>query len=139
MASRKPSWLTQGNLTHKKATIDASSYKCQKCLQLGHFTYQCSNKRKHASRITRTQILEKKMEEKLIEKSQLPETELQPPAKKSKVHTIPKADELSDLSSGSSQESDSESTDSDSSSGTSSSNESVEITNSKNKIKKNHD
>lgn len=42
---------------------DASSYRCQKCLQYGHFTYECTGKRKYLYRPSRTKILKKKKEE----------------------------------------------------------------------------
>lgn len=36
-----------------------SSTFCQKCLQRGHFTYQCKNARPYVSRPSRTQLLHK--------------------------------------------------------------------------------
>ena len=39
--------------------LDASSYRCQKCLQYGHYTYECSGKRKYLYRPSRTKIMKK--------------------------------------------------------------------------------
>ena len=38
---------------------DASTYRCQKCLQYGHYTYECKGKRKYTYRASRTKILKK--------------------------------------------------------------------------------
>lgn len=37
--------------------------KCQKCLQLGHWSYECKEKRKYVHRVSRTKHLNKKIEE----------------------------------------------------------------------------
>ena len=42
---------------------DASSYRCQKCLQYGHFTYECTGKRKYLYRPSRSKALTKKRKE----------------------------------------------------------------------------
>jgi hypothetical protein len=39
--------------------LDASSYRCQKCLQYGHYTYECSGKRKYLYRPSRTKVMKK--------------------------------------------------------------------------------
>lgn len=39
-----------------------SSYTCQKCLQVGHFTYECKGERKYVQRQSKTQILKRKIE-----------------------------------------------------------------------------
>ena len=39
---------------------DATSYRCQKCLQYGHYTYECKGKRKYTYRPSRTKELSKK-------------------------------------------------------------------------------
>ncbi len=38
---------------------DAGSYTCQKCLKKGHFTYECTGKRKYVYRASRTKTLKK--------------------------------------------------------------------------------
>ena len=38
---------------------DASTYRCQKCLQYGHYTYECTGKRKYTYRASRTKTLKK--------------------------------------------------------------------------------
>ena len=42
---------------------DASSYRCQKCLQYGHFTYECKGKRKYLYRPSRSKVMNKKKKE----------------------------------------------------------------------------
>ena len=49
---------------------DSSSYRCQKCLQYGHFTYECTGKRKYLYRPSRTKVLKKKRKEEEQEKVQ---------------------------------------------------------------------
>ncbi|KAI6655743.1 Zinc finger CCHC domain-containing protein 10-like [Oopsacas minuta] len=132
MASKQASRLAQSNLARKKLVQDSSRYKCQKCLQFGHFTFQCTNKRTYSSRVTRSKLLDNKIEENIIEKSKLPDIGIEPPSKKPRVIVkktlqFPRADDLSDLSSQTSSDTESESSDdtssiSSSSSSTSSSN-----------------
>ncbi|KAI9139917.1 zinc knuckle-domain-containing protein [Paraphysoderma sedebokerense] len=40
-----------------KQTGAPSAAQCQKCLQFGHYTYQCKNERTYVSRPTRSQQL----------------------------------------------------------------------------------
>ena len=49
---------------------DSSSYRCQKCLQYGHFTYECTGKRKYLYRPSRTKTLKKKRKEEEEAKTQ---------------------------------------------------------------------
>ncbi|GIY87123.1 uncharacterized protein CEXT_307291 [Caerostris extrusa] len=44
-----------------KPLCDSSTYRCQKCLEKGHYTYECKGKRKYISRPSRTVILHKKL------------------------------------------------------------------------------
>lgn len=37
----------------------AENYRCQKCLEVGHFTYQCTGKRKYTHRDSRTKEMAK--------------------------------------------------------------------------------
>jgi len=46
----------------KNVLQSAQNYKCQKCLQTGHFTYECTGDRKYVSRDSRTELLKRKME-----------------------------------------------------------------------------
>ena len=39
---------------------DAKSQKCQKCLQTGHWTYECEYERKYVYRPSRTKTLKNK-------------------------------------------------------------------------------
>lgn len=39
----------------------AGNQKCQKCLQVGHWTYECNNKRKYLQRDSRTVVMKKKI------------------------------------------------------------------------------
>lgn len=39
---------------------DAEKHRCQKCLQYGHWTYECQNKRKYVQRESRTKKLQRK-------------------------------------------------------------------------------
>ena len=55
---------------------DSSAYRCQKCLQYGHYTYECSGKRKYLYRPSRSKILSKKQKlDPVVER-----TQPQPPA-----------------------------------------------------------
>ncbi len=39
---------------------DAKSQKCQKCLEIGHWTYECQNSRKYLYRPSRTKLMKQK-------------------------------------------------------------------------------
>ena len=39
------------------------NYRCQKCLEKGHFTYQCTGKRKYVYRPSRTKEMIKRMKQ----------------------------------------------------------------------------
>ena len=52
------------------STVDETkTQRCQKCLEYGHWTYECKNERKYVHRDSRTQTLKRKIQEK--EKEQL--------------------------------------------------------------------
>jgi len=40
---------------------ESTNAQCQKCLEKGHWTYECTRKRKYVERPSRTQILEKRI------------------------------------------------------------------------------
>ena len=42
---------------------DKESVRCKKCLEFGHWTYECTGKRKFVSRQSRTKTLKKQMKE----------------------------------------------------------------------------
>merc|ERR1712137_1383533 len=44
-----------------KYLLDGSTVRCQKCLEHGHWTYQCQGKRKHLDRPTRTDQLKRSL------------------------------------------------------------------------------
>ena len=51
------------------AAEETKTQRCQKCLQFGHWTYECKNDRKYVHRDSRTQTLKRKLQEKAKEKS----------------------------------------------------------------------
>ncbi|KFM66352.1 Zinc finger CCHC domain-containing protein 10, partial [Stegodyphus mimosarum] len=53
-----------GSSVKNRSAYDPSTYRCQKCLEKGHFTYECSGKRKYVSRPTRTAMLNKRLKTK---------------------------------------------------------------------------
>jgi len=42
---------------------ESNNAQCQKCLEKGHWTYQCTRKRKYVERPSRTQLLEKRIKQ----------------------------------------------------------------------------
>lgn len=52
-------WYCKENVFFFSAS-DAKQNRCQKCLQFGHWTYECQNKRKYVHRESRTKLLRKK-------------------------------------------------------------------------------
>ena len=52
------------------STVDETkTQRCQKCLEYGHWTYECKNERKYVHRDSRTQTLKRKIQETTKEKS----------------------------------------------------------------------
>ena len=47
----------------KKVVQSAENFRCQKCLELGHWTYECQGQRKYVARTTRTVIMKRKLGE----------------------------------------------------------------------------
>lgn len=41
----------------------STNAQCQKCLEKGHWTYECTRKRKYVERPSRTQMLEKRIKQ----------------------------------------------------------------------------
>jgi hypothetical protein len=50
-------------LPFRFSALDVSSVRCQKCLEMGHWTYECKGKRKHVDRPTRTDQLKKSIKQ----------------------------------------------------------------------------
>ncbi|XP_037948383.1 zinc finger CCHC domain-containing protein 10-like [Teleopsis dalmanni] len=48
----------------KLAAAFPNGYRCQKCLEVGHWSYECTQKRKFVHRSSRTKILNKRLAEK---------------------------------------------------------------------------
>ncbi|XP_055641276.1 zinc finger CCHC domain-containing protein 10 [Toxorhynchites rutilus septentrionalis] len=104
----------------KLAAAFPKGIRCQKCLEFGHWSYECKGKRKYVHRSSRTQVLKKnlnKLESKEVMRSDAPK------AKKDKYennHETANSSSSDDSSSSSDSSSDSSSSDSDSSSSSSS-------------------
>merc|ERR1719450_2017426 len=45
----------------KKVVQSAENFRCQKCLELGHWTYECQGQRKYVARTSRTVIMKRKI------------------------------------------------------------------------------
>jgi len=45
----------------KKVIQSADNYQCQKCLEKGHWTYECTGSRKYVHRDSRTTMLKRKL------------------------------------------------------------------------------
>ena len=48
--------------SRKKVVQNAENYRCQKCLEVGHFTYECQGDRRYVARTSRTVMLKRKLE-----------------------------------------------------------------------------
>ena len=57
--------LGAGGFLPRKKTEDAAKDKvrCQKCLDFGHWTYECTNQRKYVHRDSRTKTLKRKLQD----------------------------------------------------------------------------
>ncbi|TRY73885.1 hypothetical protein TCAL_16921 [Tigriopus californicus] len=55
--------LGSGGFFPKKSEPPAETIRCQKCLQFGHWTYECKNERKYLHRDSRTVTLNRKLKE----------------------------------------------------------------------------
>ena len=45
----------------KKVVQSAENFRCQKCLEVGHWTYECQGQRKYVARTSRTVIMKRKI------------------------------------------------------------------------------
>merc|ERR1712127_181070 len=50
-------------LLKMKQNENIDNVKCQKCLEKGHWTFECKGKRKYTERPSRTKVLKKKLKE----------------------------------------------------------------------------
>ncbi|UJR22244.1 hypothetical protein I4U23_025305 [Adineta vaga] len=50
-------------LMRERNDKDIGNAQCQKCLEKGHWTYQCTRKRKYVERPSRTQVLDKRIKQ----------------------------------------------------------------------------
>eukprot|EP00095_Tigriopus_kingsejongensis_P005209 maker-scaffold408_size180710-snap-gene-0.40 protein:Tk05209 transcript:maker-scaffold408_size180710-snap-gene-0.40-mRNA-1 annotation:"zinc finger cchc domain-containing protein 10" len=55
--------LGLGGFLPKKSEPPTETIRCQKCLQFGHWTYECQNDRKYLHRDSRTVALKRKLKE----------------------------------------------------------------------------
>lgn len=57
----KMAYAARSYILNKKRQEQAGNQRCQKCLQVGHWTYECNNKRKYLQRDSRTVVMKKKI------------------------------------------------------------------------------
>jgi len=105
----------------RKPAPSAEGVRCQKCLALGHWTYECTGKRKYVHRSSRTAQLKKRLKED-EEKAKVEKMQVALAAAQAK--RAARSDSDSSDSDSDSDSSDSSSSDSDSSSSSSSSSDS---------------
>ena len=112
--------LGAGGFLPKKKSDEAATDKvrCQKCLNFGHWTYECKGERKYVHRDSRTKTLKRKLQD--MKKSDQNDHDDMGGDKK-KPNPNSSSSSSSSSSSGSSSDSDSSSSSSSSSSSTSSS------------------
>lgn len=85
-----------------KKTYSREEIVCQKCLEHGHWSYECKGKRKYLHRSSRTQLLKKRLKMREEQTNKLPENKPEP-------KTSSSSSSSSDSSSSSSSSSDSSS------------------------------
>ncbi|EEB14682.1 conserved hypothetical protein [Pediculus humanus corporis] len=109
----------------RKKELNVQNARCQKCLELGHWTYQCKGKRKTLHQISRTTLLKKRLKayeeenQKKLMQAEKQKTDVNSKSKPSKKD-ISAGDNNSDDSTESDSESDSDSSSSSSDSSSSS-------------------
>ncbi|XP_030836367.1 zinc finger CCHC domain-containing protein 10 [Strongylocentrotus purpuratus] len=57
-------------LLNAKRSQNKENVRCQKCLEMGHWTYECSGKRKYVHRPSRISTLNKKLKQKQKEEEE---------------------------------------------------------------------
>ncbi|CAH1105582.1 unnamed protein product [Psylliodes chrysocephalus] len=105
----------------KTPTYPPQGVRCQKCLEYGHWSYECKGKRKYLHRSSRTQLLKKRLKTKDEANTTTGSTELKQKTTKVKSKSKNGDTSSSDSSSDSEDSSNSDSSSSDSSSSSSSS------------------
>ncbi|CAG9815791.1 unnamed protein product [Phaedon cochleariae] len=108
----------------KTNTLPIQGVRCQKCLEYGHWSYECKGKRKYVHRSSRTQQLKKRLKAKEEGTEQSAKINAKETTQYNKKTNTEDSDSSSDTDSSSSSDSESSSTDSSSSSSTDSSSES---------------
>ncbi|XP_012276798.1 zinc finger CCHC domain-containing protein 10 [Orussus abietinus] len=99
----------------KKPNPYPQGMRCQKCLEMGHWSYECKGKRKYIHRTSRTAHLKKVIKEQAENKIDQCKVEHTKPVKKKIKEDLSSSDSSSSSSnSGSSDSSDSTSSDSES-------------------------
>ncbi|KMZ03286.1 zinc finger CCHC domain-containing protein 10 [Drosophila simulans] len=108
LAARK---LAQKKRSAKQAADFPNGIRCQKCLQIGHWSYECKEKRKYVHRSSRTKQLSKHMSQKEADapKNQVEEHSEVASSEGKKVRRKRKPSKSSSSSSSSSDSSDSSS------------------------------
>ncbi|XP_046618166.1 zinc finger CCHC domain-containing protein 10 isoform X1 [Neodiprion virginianus] len=104
----------------KKTYPYPASVRCQKCLEMGHWSYECKGKRKYVHRSSRTTQLKKAIKQQEVEKLE-PEMTSETVKQKKKIRKESSSTSDSDSSSTDSSSSDSSSSDDSDSSDSSSS------------------
>ncbi|KAF7206283.1 zinc finger CCHC domain-containing protein 10 isoform X2 [Nothobranchius furzeri] len=105
-------------IARRQAEANKQNVRCQKCLEMGHWTYECTGKRKYLHRPSRTTEMKKKLKE--IENKPLSITGAKDSSDDSS-NADGSSSDSSDSSDSSSSSSDDSSSDSDDSSSSSSS------------------
>uniref|UniRef100_A0A8I5T0J4 Zinc finger CCHC-type containing 10 n=1 Tax=Pongo abelii TaxID=9601 RepID=A0A8I5T0J4_PONAB len=110
-------FASQGNYLLSEA--NKQHVRCQKCLEFGHWTYECTGKRKYLHRPSRTAELKKALKEKenrLLLQQSIGETNVERKAKKKRSKSVTSSSSSSSDSSASDSSSESEETSTSSSS-----------------------
>ncbi|XP_007627150.1 zinc finger CCHC domain-containing protein 10 isoform X1 [Cricetulus griseus] len=79
-----------GLIARRQAEANKQHVRCQKCLEFGHWTYECKGKRKYLHRPSRTAELKKALKEKenrLLQQS-MGETNIERKAKKKRSKSV---------------------------------------------------
>ncbi|XP_077624749.1 zinc finger CCHC domain-containing protein 10 isoform X2 [Crocuta crocuta] len=107
-------------IARRQAEANKQHVRCQKCLEFGHWTYECTGKRKYLHRPSRTAELKKALKEKenrlLLLQQSIGETNVERKTKKKRSKSVTSSSSNSSDSSASDSSSDSEETSTSSSS-----------------------
>ncbi|CAK7293203.1 Zinc finger CCHC domain-containing protein 10 [Vulpes lagopus] len=107
-------------IARRQAEANKQHVRCQKCLEFGHWTYECTGKRKYLHRPSRTAELKKALKEKenrlLLLQQSIGETNVERKTKKKRSKSVTSSSSSSSDSSASDSSSESEETSTSSSS-----------------------